>query len=63
MKIIIKEQQLEGLASRFALEKLNGMDFKLKKYNEFSFFPKGEGRKDADHGIAVSYTHLRAHET
>jgi hypothetical protein len=55
MKIIIKEQQLEGLASRFALEKLNGMDFKLKKYNEFSFFPKGEGRKDADHGIEADW--------
>jgi hypothetical protein len=31
------------------------MDFKLKKYNEFSFFPKGEGRKDADHGIEADW--------
>ena len=53
MKILIKEQQLEGLASRFALEKLNDMDFKFKKYKEFSFFPKGT--HDADNGIEAEW--------
>ena len=49
MKIIIKEQQLENLASQLVLGKLSGMDFKFKKYKEFSFFPKGT--HDADNGI------------
>lgn len=49
MKILIKEQQLEGLAYRFVLEKLNDMDFKIKKNKEFSFFPKGT--HDADNGV------------
>ena len=41
MKILIKEQQLENLAYRFVLDKLNDMDFKMKRNKEFSFFPKG----------------------
>ena len=49
MKIIIKEQQLENLASQLVLGKLSDMDFKFKKYNEFSFFPKGT--HDADNGV------------
>ena len=49
MKILIKEQQLDNLAYRFALEKLNDMDFKFKKNKEFSFFPKGT--HDADNGV------------
>ena len=32
MKILIKEQQLENLASRLVLNKLSDMDFKFKKY-------------------------------
>ena len=49
MKILIKEQQLENLASQLVLGKLSDMDFKFKKYKEFSFFPKGT--HDADNGI------------
>jgi len=49
MKYVITEQQLGDLAYRLVLDKLNDMDFKFKKYKEFSFFPKGT--HDADNGI------------
>ena len=47
MKYVITEQQLGDLAYRLVLDKLNDMDFKFKKYKEFSFFPKGESRRCA----------------
>ena len=49
MKILIKEQQLDNLAYRLVLDRLNDMDFKFKKNKEFSFFPKGT--HDADNGV------------
>ena len=53
MKILIKEQQLEDLAYRFALDKLNDMDFRKHKNKDFDFFPKGT--KDADNGIEADW--------
>ena len=53
MKYVITEQQLGDLAYRLVLDKLNDMDFKFKKYKEFSFFPKGT--HDADNGIEADY--------
>jgi hypothetical protein len=53
MKIILQEQQLENLAFQFALDKLNNLDFRFKKYREFSFFPKG--KTDADNGIEADW--------
>jgi hypothetical protein len=53
MKIILQEQQLENLAFQFALDKLNNLDFRFKKYREFSFFPKGT--HDADNGIEADW--------
>jgi hypothetical protein len=53
MKYVITEQQLGDLAYRLVLDKLNDMDFKFKKYKEFSFFPKGT--HDADNGIESDY--------
>lgn len=53
MRILIKEQQLENLAYRFVLDKLNDMDFKIKKNKEFSFFPKGA--YDASLGIEADW--------
>ena len=53
MKYLITEQQLGDLAYRLVLDKLNDMDFKFKKYKEFSFFPKGT--HDADNGVEADY--------
>jgi hypothetical protein len=53
MKCIITENQLDNLAHRLASKKLDDMDFKYKKYKEFSFFPKGT--HDADNGIEADY--------
>ena len=54
MKILIKEQQLENLAYRFVLDKLNDMNFKFRKNREFSFFPKG-GSSDASLGVEADW--------
>ncbi len=50
---IITESQLGNIAYRFVLDKLNNMEFKFKKYKEFSFFPKDVNR--ADHGIEADW--------
>lgn len=53
MKYIITENRIEDLASRLALDKLNDMDFRFKKYKQFDFFPKGT--QNAEHGIEADY--------
>jgi hypothetical protein len=53
MKILIKEQQLDNLAYRLVLDRLNDMDFKFKKNKEFSFFPKGT--HDVDNGVEADW--------
>lgn len=50
---ILTESQLETVAYRFVLDKLNDMEFKFKKYKEFSFFPKDVRR--ADYGIEADW--------
>ncbi len=50
---ILTESQLETVAYRFVLDKLNNMEFKFKKYKEFSFFPKDVRR--ADYGIEADW--------
>lgn len=50
---ILTESQLETVVYRFVLDKLNNMEFKFKKYKEFSFFPKDVNR--ADHGIEADW--------
>lgn len=50
---ILTESQLETVAYQFVLDKLNGMEFKFKKYKEFSFFPKDVRR--ADYGIEADW--------
>jgi hypothetical protein len=53
MKILIKEQQLEDLVYRFALDKLNGLEFRKHKNKDFDFFVKGT--HDADNGIEADW--------
>ena len=50
---ILTESQLETVAYQFVLDKLNDMEFKFKKYKEFSFFPKDVRR--ADYGIEADW--------
>jgi len=45
---ILTESQLETVAYRFVLDKLNDMEFKFKKYKEFSFLR-------ADYGIEADW--------
>jgi hypothetical protein len=53
MKIILQEQRLENLAYMLVVDKLSEMDFKYKKYKEFSFFPKGT--HDAYNGVEADW--------
>ena len=53
MKIILREQQLENLAFKFALDKLNNLSFRKHKNKDFDFFVNGT--TDADNGIEADW--------